>query len=320
MDKLKEIGFYTLEDNRAKYVTHKTPLWRCELLLTSRCNFKCPYCRGMKDEDKGDISWKDAYKILSLWIDNGLKNIRFSGGEPTLWENLPKLVGVARILGIERIAISTNGSAPLYLYKELIENGVDDFSVSLDSCCASTGNKMAGGIPIWDNIIENLEYISKQVYTTIGVVITEDNDGEVDRIIELADKIGVSDIRLITAAQRTKHLYNISSELEKYPILKYRLNNFRNGRPIRGIGEDDNHKCPLVLDDMAVLNNKHYPCIIYMREHGKAIGEIGPNVRDERLEWYMKHDCYKDKICKNNCLDVCVDYNNRVRELNKNLS
>lgn len=316
-DKLGSIGFYTLTDERAKNVTDKTPLWRCELLLTSNCNFKCPYCRGVKKEDAGNLSWDDAYKIINIWGEHNLKNVRFSGGEPTLWKHLPELIKLSKHNGIDRIAISTNGSAPLSLYKELIDSGVNDFSISLDGCCASTGNKMAGGIPIWDHIIENIKNLSSMAYVTIGIVITEDNDEEVDRIIDLADKLGVSDIRLITASHRTKYLYNISSNIDKYPILKYRLNNFRNGRPIRGISETDNHRCPLVLDDMAVLNNKHYPCIIYLREHGKEIEKIGQNIREERLEWYINHDCYKDPICRNNCLDVCVDYNNRVRELNK---
>lgn len=316
MDKLKNIGFYTLEDKRARELYSKSPLWRCELLLTSRCNFKCPYCRGMKEEDQGDLSWEDARKIVRLWCCDGLKNIRFSGGEPTLWVDLVDLVSIAKTRGVERIAISTNGSAPMFLYKELINSGVNDISISLDSCCAATGNKMAGGFPIWEEVVSNIKELSNLTYVTVGVVITEDNEDEVISIVSFANSLGVADIRLITAAQGAKYLPEVSAELNKYPILSYRINNFKNGKPIRGIGEKDNHKCPLVLDDMAVLNNKHYPCIIYLREHGNPIGYVGKHMREERFRWYIAHDCYKDNICRNNCLDVCIDYNNRVRELN----
>ena len=316
MDKLKDIGFYTLEDKRAKELSIKSPLWRCELLLTSRCNFNCPYCRGMKKEDQGDVSLEDAKNIVNLWCDEGLRNIRFSGGEPSLWKHLRELVVLSKDKGIKRIAISTNGSAPAFLYKDLIEAGVNDISISLDSCCAATGNKMAGGAPIWEEVVNNIKILSKLTYVTVGVVLTEDNENEINEIVSFAHSLGVSDIRLITAAQRAKYLPEFESTTD-YPILRYRLNNFKNGKPIRGIGEEDNHRCPLVLDDMAILNNKHYPCIIYLRERGAPIGKVGKNMRQERLEWYLNHDCYKDKICKNNCLDVCVDYNNRVKELNK---
>jgi len=316
MDQLRSIGFYTLEDERAKNVSVQTPLWRCELILTSKCNFKCPYCRGIPKEDAGDLSWVDAKRILDIWIDGKLRNIRFSGGEPTMWKQLPKLVNYAKNGGIKRIAVSTNGSAPLSLYKELIDAGVNDFSVSLDSCCSNTGNKMTGNVPAWDKVVANIRRLSELTYTTVGTVITDDNVNEIDKLVTFASGLGVADIRLITAAQKSKILPPVDSLLKKHPILKYRLTNFKNGRPIRGIGKNDNHLCPLVLDDMAVLNNKHYPCIIYLREQGKAIGDIGPNVRKERQEWFLNHNCFKDKICQNNCLDVCVDYNNRVRELN----
>jgi hypothetical protein len=53
-----------------------------------------------------------------------------------------------------------------------------------------------------------------------------------------------------------------------------------------------------------------------MREQGDPVGKIGPNMRQERLEWIKNHDTYCDPICKKNCLDVCIDYNNKFKELN----
>ena len=62
---------------------------------------------------------------------------------------------------------------------------------------------------------------------------------------------------------------------------------------------------------MAVVGDYHFPCIIYMREQGNPIGKIDENVRLERQKWMNNTDCYKDPICKHNCLDVCVEYNNK---------
>ena len=50
---LEDIGFYTLSRERAATTTIHTPLTRCELILTDRCNFKCTYCRGLKKEQRG---------------------------------------------------------------------------------------------------------------------------------------------------------------------------------------------------------------------------------------------------------------------------
>lgn len=319
--KLEDIGFYTLSDKRARNTSVNSVLQRCELILTYRCNFNCPYCRGMKIQDQKDLTREEAFYYIDLWASHNLKNIRFSGGEPTLWDGLIKLVEYSRYKNIERIALSTNGSADLEYYLKLHEAGVNDFSISLDSCCSSVGNHMAGRKNVWDKIISNIKELSKITYVTVGVVLTEQNYHELDDIIVFASNLGVSDIRVIPAAQIDKKLKNLNVDrkyLDKHPILRYRYNNFISGKSVRGLAETDNHQCPLVLDDMAVLNNKHYPCIIYMREHGNSIGEIKTDldkVRKERYNWFKNHNCFNDVICKNNCLDVCVDYNNKVKEI-----
>lgn len=318
-DQLKEIGFYTLEDNRAQNACVFSPLWRCELILTHRCNFNCPYCRGMQKEDQRDLTWDEARSVVRMWAQAGLKNIRFSGGEPTLWKDLPALVKFAKWAGIERIAVSTNGSADFSLYHTLYDMGVNDFSISLDGCCSSTAKIMNGGKDTWEKVKKNIQDLSKLTYVTVGVVLTDQNIGETSSIAKFAsEELGVADIRLITAAQENDSLKDLQipkKVLLSHPILNYRVKNFMGGRHVRGISQKDTFLCPLVLDDMAIMNGKHFPCIIYMREHGAPIGEVQDfdikRIRKERLEWFQNHNCYKDKICQKNCLDVCIDYNNR---------
>ena len=316
-DKLKQIGFYTLEDERAANCSHKSPLWRCELLVTPRCNFNCPYCRS---RDFPELSREDAQYVLILWVMEGLRNIRFSGGEPTLWPHLLEMVAFCKVNDVEHIAISTNGSADFDVYKALVDAGVNDFSISLDACCSSTGKLMAGSTDgVWNKVVNNIRWLSELTYVTVGVVLTEDNCCEAEEIIKFAHSLGVADIRVIPAAQVSQVLPNLYIDYEirkEHPVLNYRLENAKHNKLIRGWPiRTDNCRCALVLDDMAVENGLHYPCIIYLREGGKPIGKVGGGMREERLNWFIHHNCQKDKICSFNCLDVCVDYNNRVCEL-----
>ena len=315
--KLENIGFYTLSDERAKNASHTSPLHRCEMLLTKRCNFKCPYCRGV-GPDK-DATLDEAKSVVKMWADQGLKNVRFSGGEPTIWEGLKELVSYTKSLGVERIAISTNGSASKEFYSELVECGMNDVSISLDACCAYTGDIMSGVKDSWNIIIENIKHLSALTYVTVGVVITDNNINELANIVKFAHDLGVADIRIISAAQLSgiDIKIDIPDEIKNnHKILAYRLENLSNDRYVRGIQKCDTHKCPLVLDDMAVMDGKHYPCIIYMREGGTAIGDVGPNMREERLHWFENTDTSCDHICSKNCLDVCIDYNNRWNQYN----
>jgi MoaA/NifB/PqqE/SkfB family radical SAM enzyme len=313
--KLEKIGFYTLEDYRAQNASPTSPMWRCELIITDVCNFKCPYCRGVQAECKGTLPLEQVKNVIDLWSKDGLRNIRFSGGEPTLHKDIYEIVSYAKAKNIERIAISTNGSASREKYQKLIDLGVSDFSISLDACCASFANKMAGTDSKFDLLIDNIKMISEQAYVTVGIVITEENVEQTKEIVEFAHGLGVADIRVISAAQYNRLLDNvigISEEiLDFHPILKYRIENIKKGRNVRGLSDSDSDSCYLLYDDSVVAGKYHFPCVIYFREGGKPIGEVGENMRQERIEWLKNHNVKKDLICSKNCLDVCQDYNNK---------
>lgn len=319
--KLEDIGFYTLSDYRASQASGTSPMWRCEIILTDKCNFSCPYCRGLRSDCKGEMPFEKAKEVLGEWIKGGLKNVRFSGGEPTMYPRLAELVTYCKESGVEHIAVSTNGSANRSTYNRLLDAGVNDFSISLDACCASFASEMAGVDINFQRLTNNIRYLSQRAYVSVGVVLTEDNVGEVVKIVEFADSLSVRDIRIISAAQYDQ-LLDLAGQipqaiLDRHPILEYRVGNIAEGRNVRGITDGDSDRCYLVQDDSAVAGDFHFPCIIYMREHGEPIGHIGPNMRAERMKWMEEHDTHADPICRKNCLDVCIDYNNKCRELKK---
>ena len=180
--KLEDIGFYTLSDKRARGASVSSPLYRCELILTDKCNFNCPYCRGVREDIKGTMSFALATATIKLWVNEGLKNIRFSGGEPTLYPKLIQLIKLSRKCGIERIAISTNGSAKLEDYLYLIACGVNDISISLDACCSLDGDKMSGVKGEWTKVCRNIKALSNFTYVTVGIVFTEETKNTVDNV------------------------------------------------------------------------------------------------------------------------------------------
>ena len=327
--KLENIGFYTLSDERAKNVSITSRMKRCELIITEYCNFSCGYCRGLKSEIYGhrilkQLSFLEICKVIDYWCENEpLENIRFSGGEPTLHKDIIKIVEYAKLKGINRIAISTNGSNKIELYEALVKSGVNDFSISLDACCAEDGDKMAGNVKgSWDIVIKNIEELSKLTYVTVGVVLTPDNiDRTIDTII-FADSLGVSDIRIISAAQYNEPIFGLSTVPDfiknKYPIVNYRINNFIEGINVRGLKESDSHSCGLMLDDSIVAGDFVFQCVIHMREGGKPVCKVGPDMRKERYEFMKSFDTHTDPICRKNCLDVCSTYNNKYRDVNEN--
>jgi len=327
-NKLEDIGFYTLTDERAGSVSDTSQMKRCEMIITEYCNFSCPYCRGLKDEIYGDrklkqLSLEEIKANIDYWCEGEpLENIRFSGGEPSLHKDIVEVVAYAKAKGIKRIAISTNGSNSMTLYAKIIAAGANDFSISLDACCAEDGDKMSGDVKgSWDTVVRNIELISSMTYVTVGVVLTPDNIDKTIDTIRFASFLGVTDIRIISAAQYNKpipRLHEVEQRiLDKHPILKYRIKHFAEGRNVRGMVKTDSNQCAILLDDSVIAGDYHFPCVIYMREKGGPVGKVGPNMRKERKAWFDNHDTFKDKICRENCLDVCIDHNNKYRELHK---
>jgi molybdenum cofactor biosynthesis enzyme MoaA len=316
MPPLDNIGFYTLTDDRANNL--HSNMERCEMIVTSFCNYRCPYCRGVEAYSRdcsGNIDYATAVNVLGSWIEHGLKNIRFSGGEPTLYPKIIDLVNIARLGKINRIAISSNGSRPRQEYRELLEAGVNDFSISLDACCAEKADQMSGRKNVFQPVVDNIRWLASQTYTTVGIVLTKDTESTVVDVVKFAHDLGVSDIRIITAAQYNGELSRLEDIpdkiLDAHPILKYRVKNLLSGRNVRGITSSDSNRCYLVRDDSVVAGNWHFPCVIHMREGGEPIGKVSENMQMERFLWSLSHNTHDDPICKNNCLDCLVDYNNK---------
>ena len=309
--RLEDIGFYTLSNARTKQASACSPLWRCEIVLTDRCNFKCPYCRGLRPDLVGAMRLEQANRTLDYWIADGLKNVRFSGGEPTLYPHLEALVTRCKLGGVEHIAVSTNGSASRHYYESILAAGVNDVSVSLDGCCSSIGDAMSGVKGQWDRVVENIRWLAERTYVTVGMVFTASNLPQCREAVVFASRLGVADVRIIPAAQYASALTSLADlpedTLSRLPILRYRIENAQQGRPVRGTTA--HHRCALVLDDMAVAHMWHFPCIIYLREGGDPIGKVGPGMRQERALWSSRHEPWNDPICSKMCLDVCCDYN-----------
>jgi len=319
--KLDQIGFYTLTDDRASQASDASPMWRGEILLTDRCNYKCVYCQGLPV--KNDIPIELATRVIDLWVADQLKNIRFSGGEPTLYKELLTLVDRSQQGGVERIAISTNGTASLDCYKELIEAGLNDICISLDAILPSLASKMAGITnPQWKKVIRNIRELSQLTYVTASIVFTSENTCDAKGIVRFCSDLGVADIRIVTASHLQSDIVEAISGIEQevldaYPILKYRVQNYLKGWNARGIREGDTHRCHLVKDDCVVAGKWHYPCGVYLRERGAPIGAAGPRMRDERMAWFHNHNSHADPICQQYCSDIYVEYNNRCEKIGK---
>jgi len=112
-------------------MTYKKPL-EIKLQLTEECNFDCGFCFNKQSSplNKKGISENDAKKIVSRVAEEGIRGIRFTGGEPLLHPSLPKLLSQAKELGL-KTTLNTNASLLNKQTAKTISQNADTVLVSL---------------------------------------------------------------------------------------------------------------------------------------------------------------------------------------------
>ena len=100
-------------------------------VFTQGCNFRCPFCHNSDLLPmKGDVYMTDEELLAFLQKRTGLLDgVCFTGGEPTMQPELPKLMKSIKDLGYA-IKLDTNGTNPKML-KEMVEAGLLDY-VAMD--------------------------------------------------------------------------------------------------------------------------------------------------------------------------------------------
>jgi len=77
--------------------------------ITSACNLRCVHCYASAGKASGELSTRQGIELIATLAGYGAPVALFSGGEPTLREDLPTLIDAAVKSGM-RAVISTNGT------------------------------------------------------------------------------------------------------------------------------------------------------------------------------------------------------------------
>ncbi len=106
--------------------------------VTDRCNLRCKYCMprsGVKRIPKADIlSFDEIEAVVRHGVDLGINKVRITGGEPLVRKNIIQLIErLARIEGIQDLAMTTNGILLPQYARPLKNAGLMRVNISLDT-------------------------------------------------------------------------------------------------------------------------------------------------------------------------------------------
>ncbi len=119
--------------------------------VTDRCHFRCGYCmpnaKGVRFLPRRELlAFEEITRLVKLFVTHlGVRKIRLTGGEPLLRRGLEKLVALlARIDGVEDLALTTNGDLLADQASALADAGLRRVTVSLDALDAATFRRTTG--------------------------------------------------------------------------------------------------------------------------------------------------------------------------------
>jgi len=108
--------------------------------VTDRCNFRCTYCMP-KDKfgrdhaflERGDLlSFEEITRVARVFVAEGVRKIRITGGEPLLRRQLERLIESLARLDVET-TLTTNGALLAQKARSLADAGLNRVTVSMDA-------------------------------------------------------------------------------------------------------------------------------------------------------------------------------------------
>ncbi|KAJ1436506.1 hypothetical protein B484DRAFT_345022 [Ochromonadaceae sp. CCMP2298] len=171
--------------------------------LTEKCNLRCLYCmpaEGVALSAKPQLATLEERKqLISIFAELGVRKLRFTGGEPTISNQLTALIAHAKDCGITNIGITSNGLILKPQLATLVAAGLTSVNISLDTL---DDQKYAS---ITRRDAKNLPRVMGSIYAAVAlglpvkincVLMRGFNDLEVSDFVSLTREIAL-DVRFI---------------------------------------------------------------------------------------------------------------------------
>ncbi|MGL2528220.1 GTP 3',8-cyclase MoaA [Helicobacter pylori] len=191
--------------------------------VTKQCNFRCQYCMPTTPLDFFDdeelLPLDSVLEFLKIAIDEGVKKIRITGGEPLLRKGLDEFIAKLHAYNKEvALVLSTNGFLLKKMAKGLKDAGLSRVNVSLDSLKSDRVLKISQKDAL-KNALEGIEESLKVgLKLKLNMVVMKGvNDDEILELLEYAKNRGIQ-IRYIEFMENT-HAKDLVKGLKEREIL-----------------------------------------------------------------------------------------------------
>lgn len=172
--------------------------YRMDLALTYRCNNNCAHCYNARERHYPELDtqhWK--HMMDKLW-DLGIPHLVFTGGEPTLRDDLAELVRYAEQKGFIT-GLNTNGRrlADKVFLQSLVDAGLDHVQITLESHLAEIHDEMVLAKSAWTETVEGIKnVVASSLYFMTNTTLLQNNTQNLTELLKFTQELGIPTIGL----------------------------------------------------------------------------------------------------------------------------
>jgi len=168
-----------------------------EIALTYRCNNACRFCYAHSPyRESEEMSTEEVKRVIDMIVDDAkVPSLSFTGGEPTLREDLFELIAYGREKGL-RMNLITNGRrcASKEFVQKLVDAGLNSAQVSIEGPDAETHDFIVGANGAFEQTVQGVKNLREtDIYTHCNTTICRPNKDHLEGLVDfLADKLELS--------------------------------------------------------------------------------------------------------------------------------
>jgi radical SAM protein with 4Fe4S-binding SPASM domain len=165
---------------------------RMDLALTYRCQNRCAHCYNEEGRHVDEVDTAAWRRILEAIAKAGVPHVVFTGGEPTLRDDLPELVTYAEELGLVT-GLNTNGRrlGDAKYAGALRDAGLDHAQITLESADPNLHNAMTRSDSFEETMAGLRRAKAAGLYTLTNTTLTKANALGIEDLVDLVAAEGL---------------------------------------------------------------------------------------------------------------------------------
>lgn len=185
-------------ENIVPFTAKLSAPYRMDLALTYRCNNNCSHCYNARERNYPELDTQNWKQIIDKLWKIGIPHLVFTGGEPTLRDDLPELVSYAEQKGFVT-GLNTNGRklANQDFLQDLIDAGLDHVQITLESHIANIHDEMVLAKGAWQETVQGIKnVVNSKLYFMTNTTLLKNNHDYLENFLAFTYELGIPTIGL----------------------------------------------------------------------------------------------------------------------------